>query len=178
MKVIVARHAETEYNVLGLFNSNPKKDTNLTKKGISQAKKLAKKLKSEDLDLIFVSELIRTWQTAEIINQFHGVPVIADARLNDIRSGFDDLPVKQYSMLKSSSPDPFEFCISGGESPHDVYSRTLLFIDYLKTRPESSVLIITSSHNAKHFFAISRQIDPRRMPRSAISNATFFSFEL
>jgi broad specificity phosphatase PhoE len=38
MKVYVARHAETNYNILGILNDDPDVDVYLTPKGIEQTK--------------------------------------------------------------------------------------------------------------------------------------------
>ena len=48
MKVYVARHAETNYNILGLCNDSPLVDVYLTLKGIKQGKELAESLKEVD----------------------------------------------------------------------------------------------------------------------------------
>ena len=48
MKLYVVRHGETETNVLRLICG--KRECNLTKKGIKQAKELKEKLKNIDFD--------------------------------------------------------------------------------------------------------------------------------
>lgn len=74
MKLIITRHGETEENVKGIMQGHlPGK---LTEKGISQAKKLALRLKDEKIDYIYSSDLARASDTAKEISKFHeGVPI-------------------------------------------------------------------------------------------------------
>lgn len=66
----------------------------ITAEGTKQAKALAKKLKDVPFDHIFVSEMRRTQQTAEIVNQFHNATVVVEPLFNDHRSGFEGKPAK------------------------------------------------------------------------------------
>ncbi len=68
MKLIITRHAETNYNVAGLVNYDPAIDVFLTENGIRQAEELAEELRNKPIDLIIPSRLKRTKQTATIIN--------------------------------------------------------------------------------------------------------------
>jgi histidine phosphatase superfamily protein (branch 1) len=88
MKIYLARHGKTNYNDLDLCNSDPSVDVHITSEGTKQAQALANKLKTVSLDRIFVSELRRTKQTAEIVNQFHGIEIDVEPLLNDHRSGY------------------------------------------------------------------------------------------
>ena len=65
-------------------NMNKQKDTPLTFKGREQAKKLANRLRDEDISVIYSSDLKRAKQTAEEINKFHNVKINFDKRLRDM----------------------------------------------------------------------------------------------
>ncbi len=60
MKIIFVRHAEKESE-----GENP----SLTKKGIKQAKHLAKKLKEFEIEEFYCSDLSRAKQTADIVSK-------------------------------------------------------------------------------------------------------------
>lgn len=177
MKVIVARHAETNYNVLGLHNADPSVDVHLTKKGITQAKELAEKLKNKKIDLIITSELKRTHQTASIVNEYHNAPIINDPLLNDIDAGFEGEKVENYHAIRDKSENVFDFKIDGFESPRDVYERTDKFLNKLKKRSESTVLIVTSKHNFRHIRSIRCGHDPSKKLACKIENASCFIFD-
>lgn len=144
MKLYVARHGQTNYNELGLCNSDPRVDVHLTKTGIKQAKKLTEELKSVEIEHVFVSELKRTKQTAEIVNEFHGAPFTIDARLNDIRFGYEGKHYSEYQSALEGADDKWTARFNGGESIKDLRERAQSFLDDLKKKNYNSVLIVTS----------------------------------
>lgn len=69
MKLILTRHGETEENKAGIMQGHlPGK---LSAAGISQAKKVALRLKNERIDFIFSSDLARASDTTKEIAKFH-----------------------------------------------------------------------------------------------------------
>jgi probable phosphoglycerate mutase len=152
MRLIVVRHAETNYNVEGLVNYDPLIDVHLTEKGIKQAKELAEVLKDTTIDLIITSRLKRTKQTAEILNRYHNAPVIEDCRLDDTYNGYEGKKVAELKAFRDSYYDPVNAKKSDEwESVRDVNARIRNFLDDIKKRPEQTILIVTSSHPIKHF---------------------------
>lgn len=63
--IYIVRHGETEWNVRRIIQGHS--DSPLTKKGIAQAKALARRFKTLHFDAIFSSDLVRAKRTAEII---------------------------------------------------------------------------------------------------------------
>lgn len=178
MKIYVVRHGQTNYNVLGLHNSDPKVNVHLTEDGIAEAKRLAEELRKEKFDAIYVSELPRTRQTAEYINQYHNLPIIVDARLNDINSGFEGQKVADYHAVRNASNDPFTYRYPGAENSEDVFDRTKSFLKSLKTSDFSNVLIVTSKHNLRHFRNIIDGLDPRETLKQHVKNAEMLIREI
>ncbi len=144
MKLYVARHGQTNYNDVGLCNSDPAVDVHLTETGILEATNLSEKLKKVGLDRIFISELKRTRQTAGIINNHHDAPMTVDARLNDNRSGYEDKHYLEYYASLDKADDKWAVRLNGGESLEDVKDRVQSFLDDLKLKNYESVLIVTS----------------------------------
>lgn len=85
MEIYVVRHGETNWNKLGITQG--RSQNRLNKTGIEQITKTADKLKDKNFDYIFCSPLMRTVQSAKIINRFHNKKIIKDARLNEIDQG-------------------------------------------------------------------------------------------
>ncbi len=83
MKLIITRHGETEENKAGILQGHlPGK---LSALGISQAKKVALRLKDEKIDFIYSSDLARASDTTKEIAKYHpGVPIelVKDLREN------------------------------------------------------------------------------------------------
>jgi broad specificity phosphatase PhoE len=144
VKLYLARHGQTNYNEARLCNADPSVDVYLTKTGIKQAAKLANDLKDATIQHIYISELRRTEQTADIINQYHQAPVTVDARLNDNRSGFEGKLVSDYYAALDAAPNKWEARLNDGESVADVKTRVNSFMQDLKTQDYKTVLIVTS----------------------------------
>jgi probable phosphoglycerate mutase len=121
MKVYFARHGKTNYNDLRLCNADPSVDVHLTERGIEQAKALAKELKQAPLEHIFISELQRTRQTAEIINVFHNSPIEVNPLLNDHRSGYEGKPARLLRHALDASEDRWTARFNGGESTNEEF---------------------------------------------------------
>jgi probable phosphoglycerate mutase len=144
MKIYFARHGRTNYNDLRLCNADPSVDVHLTPQGKEQAKALANSLKGAPIERIFVSELKRTRQTAEIVNMLHKVPVEITPLLNDHRSGFEGKPFPLLREALDAAENQWTAHFNDGESIEDMKKRVARFIDELKTRPYSTVLVVTS----------------------------------
>ena len=65
----VFRHAETYDNHRRIFSG--RRQSQLTKQGIQQAKFLARKLKNKKIDLFIISPLVRCRQTVKPIKEYH-----------------------------------------------------------------------------------------------------------
>lgn len=144
MKLYVARHGQTNYNELGLCNSDPKVDVYLTEAGVEQSEILAIEFEDVDIDHIYVSELKRTQQTAQIINRLHNVSTTIDKRLNDIRFGYEGKPYNEYHSALARADNKWTARFNGGESITDLRERTQDFLNDLRTQNHRSVLIVTS----------------------------------
>jgi len=68
-KVYVFRHGKTDYNEKGKFTGW--KDSKLTKSGIEDAKKVAKKLKNKNIGIAIHTKLSRSKQTLKEVLKFH-----------------------------------------------------------------------------------------------------------
>jgi len=177
-KIIVARHAETNYNKLGLVNYDPNVNVYLTENGIEQAEELAKELKDKAIDIIIVSDLNRTRQTADIINKYHNVSIISDSRINDIVNGFEGEPVDKYHEARDSNPDRINVRFNGGESIMDCNKRTNDFLNDLQKRSEDNILIVSSNNNMKQIQIIINNLPLGEILDMHIKNASFFEFSL
>ncbi len=97
---LAVRHGEAENNTLRITNSRNYSIHGLTNKGVSQINKTAQSLKTEKIDLIFHSPLLRTVQSAYQIAEVLGLPktaVIMDDRLKEVDPGdFEGASVETY----------------------------------------------------------------------------------
>ena len=69
MKLIITRHGETEENIAGILQGHL--PGTLSENGIKQAKKVSLRLKDEEIDFIYSSDLRRAANTAKEIAKYH-----------------------------------------------------------------------------------------------------------
>ena len=151
MNIYCMRHGRTNYNDLCLCNDDPAQDVHLTEVGIKQAQSAALALRDIEFERMIVSPLPRTYQTAEIVNQYHSIPIEVHADLADIRSGFDGKPVWDY--FAAISHDPLKARVNGGESLLDHKQRVLRFIDWLKVQKDKALLVVAHEETLRVLIA-------------------------
>lgn len=77
MILIIVRHGELKGNVKVVISP---KEMKLTKKGIEQARKIAKELKPFQINILIANDLIRAIQTAELIAKQLGITKVQITR--------------------------------------------------------------------------------------------------
>lgn len=168
------RHGQTNYNLLGLCNDDPGKDVYLTETGIQQAEVAAKQLAQESLSKIYISELPRTYQTAQVINRFHDAPIVTSAWLNDIRTGFDSRPVTEY--FAATAHDRYNITPAGGESVKEFQTRVLRFLEVIKPANDNIILAITHEEAIRVFYAYFHNLNPEEMMGLKFGNCEWVKF--
>jgi|SRR3989344_555627 len=177
MRVYIARHAETNYNILGLCNDSPDVNVYLTPKGIEQAELLAKTLKNVKFDLIITSNFPRTKKTARIVNQLHDARTISDSRINDVLTGFEGRPVSEFREARRSPKDRWTVRLNGGESFEDEKVRVSKFLQDLKQRDEKCILVVTHQAIARLIYANVFDVPNEEVDDIEVSNTHCFDFE-
>lgn len=144
MKLYLVRHGQTDANMKrisqGWFNSQ------LTEKGIDQAKKLAFYLKSEKIHTIYSSDLDRARNTAKEILRYHPeTRLILTRNLREQGKGIFEGKSRELShqaFEKSGKKDWWEFVPEGGESYDQVLERVVDILEKLKNS-DGNVLIVS-----------------------------------
>lgn len=83
--ILIARHGETDWNRDGRWQGWA--DPPLNDTGRAQARTLAAELRETPFDAVYASDLRRAHETAEIVAEPHGVPVVVDPALREIDIG-------------------------------------------------------------------------------------------
>jgi broad specificity phosphatase PhoE len=83
--ILLARHGETEWNRSGRWQGWA--DPPLNDTGRAQARRLAEQLRTVPFDAVYSSDLRRAHETAEIVAEPHGVPVVTEPGLREIDIG-------------------------------------------------------------------------------------------
>lgn len=146
MKLIIARHGETDYNIKRLIQGQ--KDSTLTERGVNQATSLGKELKAEKIDRIYSSPMSRCLKTAEIVNAHHDVEII---KLDILKErSFGILEDKPGVYVDRQNPgclkDPL-FRPDKGESVEDVFNRVSPFMRRLfEEQKKGKKIILIVAH--------------------------------
>ena len=140
MKIYLARHGETQWNVDKRISGVT--DIPLTERGVEQAKALAEEAKKHPIDMIFASPLKRAQETARYTAEALGLPIITEMRLREVDFGeFEgtDQRAEEYWRIKLEPAIRFP----GGESQFDVVARIYPFLDELKEKyPDKNILLV------------------------------------
>ena len=143
MKLIIVRHGRTEENEAGILQGQlPGK---LTKEGIGQAKKLALRLKTEEIDHIYSSDLARAANTAKEIARHHPkIPLEFVAELRERNLGIFTGRNKDEVDWTSKRT---KATIKGGESLKKLFDRAERFLHkILLKHPNDTILFV--GHNS------------------------------
>lgn len=147
MNLYFVRHGETEHNKNQCYYGSS--DVNITEKGILQAQKGSERLKGINFDKVYISELKRTEQTANILLKDRQFKLIKDKRINEIN--FGAFEGKGYEEIKELYPNEWKlwcddwrgFTPPKGESYIQFYNRVKSFMDDILRFNEDNVLIVT-----------------------------------
>jgi broad specificity phosphatase PhoE len=87
--LLLARHGQSLFNVVGVVNGDPRLDRGLSPLGEDEARKLEAQVRATAIDLCVTSEFPRAQETARIAlgPRAASTPTQVDADLNDIRIG-------------------------------------------------------------------------------------------
>lgn len=113
MSIILVRHGETALNAARTLQPA---DTPLSERGLLQAAAVAKRLADLGISAILSSDLPRTMQTAQVLSELTGVPVVATELLRE--RDFGDLRGQPYDSL-GFNPLTMAEAPPGGESAED-----------------------------------------------------------
>lgn len=156
--MIIVRHAETDEALKGIVQGH--QHGKLTENGKEQAKKLALRLKSEKIDVIFSSDLRRARNTTEELAKFHKVPVHYTPELRERCCGIFEGRSREefYKAEKESSLSVPEFKPDSGESFVELRKRAQKFLNTMLENYEyyKGKSILVSSHGGwiKMLFSI------------------------
>jgi broad specificity phosphatase PhoE len=141
-RMILTRHAQSEFNARGRLNADPSIPSGLTDEGVQQARRLERALSVEAIDLCATSEFARAIDTADLALVGRGIPRVSLADLNEpLAPAFEGLPAERYDEWLqahgSLEPNP-----GGGESQIDALARYVRAFRTLADRDESVILVV------------------------------------
>ncbi|MGC5616342.1 histidine phosphatase family protein [Georgenia sp. Z1491] len=150
MRLILVRHGQTDSNVIHAIDTEAP-GADLTELGRRQAEALVPELAYEDVESIWVSNLVRTHQTAEPLAQATGLTPIEREGLREIRAGDLEMATSEAAVrtylagIMGWVADP-DSRIPGGETGREVKDRyDAVVAEIAATGHETAVIV---SHGA------------------------------
>lgn len=147
------RHGESELNFKRIFAGQI--DTPLTDKGRAQARAVGATAKDYDFDLIVSSPLIRALETAQIIAKAIGYPT-EEIIVNGV---FKEHDMGSLAGKSWDGYSEFENGFTDMESWDELLKRAKSGLDFLKSQPEDTILLVGHGAFAR---ALATIIDPSR----------------
>lgn len=161
-EIWLVRHGQTDWNLNRMFQGQV--DIPLNETGIAQAHAFAASLDGTHFNAIYSSDLSRAYQTAQIIAETQGLPVITDPRLREINQGvwegltWDEVHEKYQPDF---SPNP-RYVITpraeGAESLETVVRRMLAAAnEYHEKHKSGRILFATHGLSAASLYLVANQ---------------------
>lgn len=147
IKIYIARHGETIWNVEGRIQG--RSDPDLSPKGVTQSLALLEQLKDQPISAIYTSTLKRSIRTAQPIATFLNLPIQKQPELDEMAFGMME-GVQVLSLTEELrrewerfKEDRFTYRIPGAENYTDVATRLKPFKErILRDHRGQEILII------------------------------------
>ncbi|MDE2038232.1 MAG: class I tRNA ligase family protein [Patescibacteria group bacterium] len=175
----VMRHGEADNNVMRILDSeerDAKDPSHLTQKGREQAKEAAAALKALKIDLVFVSPLARTRETADILKAELGWKdgqVMVDDRIREMGMGaWNGHSIDEF-YERCHLGERFTEGPEGGEDYADIKKRMGDFLYDIEGRYEGKTILVVT-HETPAFLLIAAAMGMDRAQALAFRGAKDF----
>lgn len=182
-RIYLVRHGETDWN-RAQRSQGCSNDIPLSLDGLRQAEAVAQRLKDEKIDMIFSSSLLRAFETATKIAQFHNIEVEKCSEFMEINFGdwegmlFPDIK-KQYSeMYDIWINTPHLALIPGAESIADLRDRSMnKLLQLVRANVDKNILIVSHGISIKVLVTAILNMDLSAIHRVRQDNTAVNIFE-
>ncbi|MEN4871420.1 histidine phosphatase family protein [Kosakonia cowanii] len=181
MKVILVRHAQTQWNRAGMIQGQ--QDSPVTERGERETAALLAALKDEGYaaESVFSSPLARARSMGEQLAALFQAPLVIDAALMEQSfGGYEGLSTQK---LQAEADALFAhdaaFCPPGGESLAQAVERMLAFLQLQHTRAAHKTLcVICHGHVTQGLLALLKEGKLENFARYAQPNASYAVLEM
>jgi probable phosphoglycerate mutase len=178
MRLYLVRHGETHANVARqLDTAVPGLD--LTEAGHEQARALADRLRGEDLGAIYVSDLVRTHQTAQPLASVLGLGLVVLPGLREIQAGDYEMSTEWGPFIDAVQrwrDDP-EHAIPGGDSGLGFMARYEAAIRRIAGDGHESAVAVSHGAAMRVWTAAASGLDPSFFEARRVDNTLVVTME-
>jgi probable phosphoglycerate mutase len=165
-RVFLVRHGATELSTEDRFAGSI--EVKLSERGRDQARRLARRLAPQAFAAVYASPMGRTMETARILADPHGLPVLARDGLREISHGRwegmarADVEARYADEYARWEKDPYTFAPEGGETGLSVTARALpALLEIVATHPDQHVLLVSHKATIRLLLSSLLGFDPR-----------------
>ena len=180
----LVRHGQTDWNLAGRWQGQAADAPPLNDAGKAQALSLQGQIKNIPISAIYASDLLRARQTAELLAEPLGLPVILEPRLREMNLGAwegmlsDEIKARYPHELAERSRDPVHTQAPGGESPLQVAARVIAAANEIGVRHrDETVMIVAHGVPLAVLTCLSRDIPMERLYEFVPENAKLIPIE-
>lgn len=148
MRLILVRHGRTASNV-GFLLDTAEPGADLDEGGLEQAASLVERLSHHEIEAVYVSNLVRTQQTARPVAQARGLELQVLPELREVSAGEDELSAdstRYIGTLVAWGRGDLDTRIPGGENAHEFMTRFDAAIEKIAASGREVVMVV--SHGA------------------------------
>jgi broad specificity phosphatase PhoE len=168
-ELIMARHGESEFSVVGRTNGDPTVACALTETGRQEAGRLGEMLAKGSIDLCVVSEFQRAQETADIALAGRDVPRLVCPDFNDIRFGdFEGHALTEYRAW-AHAHGPEVPAPGGGDSRAETVRRYIRGYRMILARPQRRILLVAHGLPVRYIL----DADNGRDPAAAVAQVPY-----
>lgn len=175
-ELVLVRHGETDMNRELRFQGQV--NVSLNAIGLEQARRLAARLAGEKADAVYVSDLLRAWQTAEPIAGGLSLQPVADKGLRE--QDFGRVDGMRVDDIQREHPEAWQgwlrfeedFAMPEGESTRAFHGRVMDALQrVVAAHPDQTVVVVTHGGVLDMIYRTARSLGLSGPRQSEIPNA-------
>ncbi len=178
-EIYFIRHGQTDYNLNKIVQGSGV-DSELNEKGRQQAQQFFDHYKNVGFDQVITSSLQRTHQTVQgFINL--GLPYEKTNLIDEINWGIHegekgDWQMRQnyLNLINHWSNNRLEHGIEGGETGQQLIDRCSQFLELIKQRKQSKILVCTHGRTLRCLMMLANEEEPKYMETIEHANTGLF----
>lgn len=146
----LVRHGQTDWNLAGRWQGQSPCAPGLNTTGRVQAFAASERLSAVRFSAVYSSDLLRSFQTAELLAEPLGLSINLEPRLREINLGdwegmfSNEIEARYEQELEARARDPFNAHAPNGESPREVADRVLRTINEIANKHSAGPILIVS----------------------------------
>lgn len=150
MRIIFIRHGETDWNVTLQYQGQA--NIPLNERGCEQARRAGERLRRSRATALYASDVVRAWETAQIMGPILGLEPRTMTELREINVGeWEGLtPEELYRRfpdhMREYERDPARTVRRGGESYAQLQERALIALQRIHERHDPTETILAVTH--------------------------------